>query len=276
MAAMSAAREGSVGRREVLGGALAGVAFLLARQRNAFASAGSAEAAIAARLAGRSAERSGRLMLDVPPTFEYGNTVPLGIAVDGAMTPEDHVRRIDIFADGNPLPGVAALHFTPGSPARLSTRFRLDKGDHLVRAFAELSDGTMLTTSCEITAASDGCGGKSGIAPGASEPEPAPRVSLPDHAGRGEIVEVASMIAHRMETGFRTDTAGGLLPRRIISRMECRYGGRLVFAADLSPAIAANAYLKFPIRAEETGEIAFAWYEDGGAVYRAARRIAVD
>jgi sulfur-oxidizing protein SoxY len=274
---MVAVRTAKLSRRSVLGGAAAGAALLLTGRRAAMANGTSAQAAIDALLAGRSAERSGRVHLDVPPTFDYGNTVPLGITVDSAMTPDEHVRRVDVFADGNPLPEIATVHFGPGSGvARLFTRFRLDKGDHVIRAFAELSDGTVIAAIREVAAASDGCGGKSGIAPGEVEPEPTPRVSLPERAGRGEIVDVASMIAHRMETGFRTDTAGGTLARRIINRMECRYAGGLVFAADLSPAIAANAYLKFPIRAQESGEVAFAWYEDGGAVYRTSRSIAVD
>ena len=83
------------------------------------------------------------------------------------------------------------------------------------------------------------------------------------------------MISHNMETGLRADTEGNLLPRRIIHRMECNFAGRRVFAADLSPAIAANAYLTFSVKVEQTGTIEFAWHEDGGAVYRAAQRITV-
>ena len=237
----------------------------------------SADAAIANLLAGRSHLLSERLRLAVPIAFEFGNTVPLAVEVDSPMTGQDHVRRIDVFADGNPLPEVISLHFTPEcGPARLTTRFRLDKGNHLIRAFAEMSDGSVISASRTVMAASSGCGGSSGLEPNAPEPQPIPRVNIPDHAGRGEIVDVPSQIAHRMETGFRTDTAGGVLPRRIIHRMECSYAGRTVLAADLSPAIGANAYLKFPLRVVETGEVAFAWFEDGGKVYRTTRSIAVD
>jgi len=276
MTAMAARCGAKVTRRSVLAGAAAGAALLMPSRRGSVAGETSTQAAIAAFLGGCSPERSGRIALDVPSTFEFGNTVPLGLAIDSPMTADAHVRRVAIFADGNPLPEVATLHFMPGAPARLATRFRLGKGDHLIRVFAELSDGSILTASREVMAASEGCGGTSNIAPGAPEPEPEPRVNLAQRAAKGEIVEVASMIAHRMETGFRTDAAGGPLPRRIINRMECRYGGGLVFAADLSPAIAANAYLKFPIRAAETGEVAFIWFEDGGAAYRATRPIAVE
>jgi sulfur-oxidizing protein SoxZ len=56
--------------------------------------------------------------------------------------------------------------------------------------------------------------------------------------------------------------------------MSCSCDGRLIFAADLSPAIAANAYLSFPMVARASGVLEFAWREDGGAVYRAVHSFA--
>lgn len=237
-----------------------------------------AEAAIARLLCGREATPSGRVVVTVPQKFDYGTTVPLTVSVSSPMTSGDYVRRLHILADGNPFPEIASLAFTPAAgPARASTRFRVEVGRHRIWAVAELSDGTALLSTTELTTLSGGgCGGDSGLTPGDVEPEPIPRVNLPERARRGEIIEVPTMISHRMETGMRTDTAGNLLPRRIINRMECRYAGRTIFAAELTPAIAANAYLKFPLCAVETAEVSFAWYEDGGAVYRMSRQIEVD
>lgn len=273
---MSAAGQIRLTRRHAILGLAAGGALLLVQRSAAIAAGASADAAIASFLNGRKAVPSDRLSLNVPLSSESGMSVALGITVDSPMTPEEHVRRVDVFTDGNPIPEVASLLFSPGSPARASTRFRLDKGDHLIWAVAELSDGSLITASAKATTASDGCSGKSGMEVPTTRPEPIPRVNVPDRAGKGEIVDVHSMIAHRMETGFRTDNSGNPLPRHIINRMECSYAGRIVFSAELTPAIAANAYMRFPIRAVETGEVAFAWYEDGGAVYRATRRIAVE
>ena len=273
---MSSAGQTGLTRRHAILGAAAGAALLIMRRSMAAAGV-SAELAIARLLAGRKVVASDRVSINLPYTFDYGLSVPLGIAVDTPMTDADHVRRIDVFADGNPLPEVLSLHFRPGNgPARAATRFRLAKGNHRVSAIAEMGDGTVLTSSAEVVAMSEGCGGNSGIEPDAPEPQAVPRINMPGEAGRGDVVDVPSMISHRMESGFRTDTAGNPLPRRIINRMECNYDGRLIFAADLAPAIAANAYLKFPVLAVETGDIAFTWYEDGGAVYRATRHIEVD
>ena len=78
------------------------------------------------------------------------------------------------------------------------------------------------------------------------------------------------MISHWMETGLRIDAAGQPIPRRIINRMVCDRDGEPIFAADLTPAIAANAYLSFPMVARESAVLDFVWREDGGAEYHAS------
>jgi len=82
------------------------------------------------------------------------------------------------------------------------------------------------------------------------------------------------MITHWMETGLRIDVAGNRIPRRIINQMSGSCDDKPIFAADLTPAIAANAYLTFCMLARAPGVLEFTWREDGGAVYRAARFLA--
>ena len=60
-----------------------------------------------------------------------------------------------------------------------------------------------------------------------------------------------------METGFRADAEGKVLPRDIIRRFTCRYNGELVFSAELFPAVAANPYLAFRRVATESGTLSF-------------------
>ena len=60
-----------------------------------------------------------------------------------------------------------------------------------------------------------------------------------------------------METGYRVDADGRVLPRDIVRRFECRYDGELVFGADLFPAIAANPYLAFSALAVDSGTLVF-------------------
>ena len=100
-------------------------------------------------------------------------------------------------------------------------------------------------------------------------------VTAPATARRGEIIEIRTLIAHPMETGYRTGTGGQVLPRDTIRRFSCRYGGELVFSAELFPAIAANPYLTFQTVAVESGTLEFLWEGDNGFVQRATHVIAV-
>jgi len=90
-------------------------------------------------------------------------------------------------------------------------------------------------------------------------------------ARRGEVVEIRAIIGHPMETGHRPDSAGRLLPRDIVTRFECRFEGRTIFAADLYPAVAANPYLSFAMRAERSGTLQFSWSGDNGFVHTESR-----
>jgi sulfur-oxidizing protein SoxZ len=105
-----------------------------------------------------------------------------------------------------------------------------------------------------------------------------PRIllSVPKAARRGEIIQIRAMIAHPMETGHRMGPNGVEIPRLIINRFVCTYGGETVFAADLHPAISANPFITFYTVAAESGILSLAWTEDGGAVHLAQAEITVE
>ena len=89
-------------------------------------------------------------------------------------------------------------------------------------------------------------------------------LTVPATAKRGEVIEIKTLIAHVMETGFRPDASGQIKPRDLISRFACRYNGELVFSADLYPAVAANPYIAFHTVATESGTISLEWEGDNG------------
>lgn len=93
-------------------------------------------------------------------------------------------------------------------------------------------------------------------------------ISLPRTAKRGEVIEIRTLIAHPMETGYRHGDDGAVLPRNLIRRLTCRYfDGRddvEVFSAELFPAIAANPYVSFFTVATASGTLRFSWQGDGG------------
>ena len=68
-------------------------------------------------------------------------------------------------------------------------------------------------------------------------------ITMPATARKGEIVEIRTLIAHPMETGYRRGDEGSVLPRNLIRRFACRYDGELVISAELHPAVAANPQL---------------------------------
>ncbi|MBL8347670.1 MAG: thiosulfate oxidation carrier complex protein SoxZ [Rubrivivax sp.] len=102
-----------------------------------------------------------------------------------------------------------------------------------------------------------------GTPPAAAAPARA-LVTLPPRVRRGEPFEVRLLVAHPMETGHRADAQGQRVPRDILRRIECRFEGEQVFAADLHPAIAANPYVAFPLVVQGDGTLVVSWTGDRG------------
>jgi len=101
-------------------------------------------------------------------------------------------------------------------------------------------------------------------------------INVPPKAKRGEIIEIKTLISHTMETGFRPDATGKLVPRDIITDFVCKYNGEEVFRAELFPAIAANPFFSFFTTATESGTISFEWSGDHGFSAEASRNITVE
>ena len=89
-------------------------------------------------------------------------------------------------------------------------------------------------------------------------------INAPTTAKRGEVIDIRATIGHPMETGYRPDDSGKVLPRNIIKKFTCRYNGEVVFSAEMFSAIAANPYLAFHTVATETGTLTLTWEGDNG------------
>jgi sulfur-oxidizing protein SoxZ len=87
-------------------------------------------------------------------------------------------------------------------------------------------------------------------------------VTMPKQARAGELITVRALIAHPMETGYRPDGSGNVLPRNLIRRFVCRYGNEQVFAATLHPSVSANPYLSFTVTATQSATLSFRWEGD--------------
>jgi sulfur-oxidizing protein SoxZ len=83
-------------------------------------------------------------------------------------------------------------------------------------------------------------------------------------AKRGDVVTLRAVFSHTMETGYRREMNGKVIPRDIVHTFTCRYDGAEVFRAQFFPAIAANPFISFTTIATTTGPVAFSWTDDAG------------
>jgi sulfur-oxidizing protein SoxZ len=90
------------------------------------------------------------------------------------------------------------------------------------------------------------------------------RIDVPKSAKRGDIIDIKTLVAHQMETGFRRTHLGTPIPRDIITTFVCLYNGVEVFRAELHPSISANPYLQFSTVATDSGTLEFRWSGDNG------------
>ena len=102
-----------------------------------------------------------------------------------------------------------------------------------------------------------------------------PRVRVPRNVKKGDVIEIKTLISHKMESGRRKGKDGKLIPRKIINRFECRFDGEMVFAADWYPAISANPYMAFNLKAEKSGKLDFKWVDDDGTIYSTSENLKV-
>jgi sulfur-oxidizing protein SoxZ len=89
-----------------------------------------------------------------------------------------------------------------------------------------------------------------------------PRLRVPATAKKGELVEIKTLITHPMESGQRKDSDGKLVARMIVNALKVTYNDKQVVNVALEPAVAANPYMAFFLRVEESGTLKFTWTDD--------------
>ncbi len=103
-----------------------------------------------------------------------------------------------------------------------------------------------------------------------------PRVKAPKKAKAGEVVQIKTLISHKMETGLRKDKkTGKKIPKKIIESFVAKYAGKEVFSANLATAISANPYIAFYVKVDGPGDLEMTWKEDTGKTWTAKKSIAV-
>jgi sulfur-oxidizing protein SoxZ len=102
------------------------------------------------------------------------------------------------------------------------------------------------------------------------------RISAPATAKSGEIIEIKTLIQHKMESGFRRGSRGEVLERDIINLFKCTYNGDIVFKANLFPSIAANPFITFFMKATQSGTLNFSWSDQDGKIWTETRTLTVE
>jgi sulfur-oxidizing protein SoxY len=148
---------GETSRREFLAGAAAGLGLSsIITVRPAHATPQEMQEAIR-KVVGSASVTKGRVKLELPPLSENGNTVPLTVSVESAMTPAEHVRAIHVFTELNPQPEVVTFRLGPrAGRARVSTRIRL-ANTQTVTAIGELSDGSFWSATAAVVVTLAAC-----------------------------------------------------------------------------------------------------------------------
>ena len=111
------------------------------------------------KFTGGKAPVEGKVKLDLPEIAENGNTVPMTVTVDSAMSEQSHVTEVLVVANENPRSGVAVFHFSPASGvAEANTRIRLAATQDVI-AVAKMNDGSVFMASKQVKVTIGGCGG---------------------------------------------------------------------------------------------------------------------
>lgn len=141
-------------RRQALATAAGGLAFVVARPARATPEAMNE---VIRAFTGGAKVTEGRVKLDVTLLVENGNSVPLSVSVESPMTAADHVVRIGVFNEKNPLPDVAIFDLTPRcGRATASTRIRLND-TQMITAIAQMKDGTFWSDTSEVIVTLPAC-----------------------------------------------------------------------------------------------------------------------
>ncbi len=134
-------------RREVLCFTVAAATLATAVPGTAGATNGVSQAIAA--FTGGETPQDGVVVIEAPDIADNGGAVPIRVVAPGA-------RRIALFADGNPNPGVSIVSFGRLAMAEATIRIRLAGSQNLI-AVAEMADGAFHMTLRPIAVTVGGC-----------------------------------------------------------------------------------------------------------------------
>ena len=104
-----------------------------------------------------------------------------------------------------------------------------------------------------------------------------PRVKVPKTAKAGQVVQIKTLISHKMDTGLRKDKkTGKIIPLNIINSFVAAFNGKTVFEARPHAAICANPYIAFHMKVPASGDLVMTWKDTSGKSWSATKSIKVE
>ncbi len=150
----------NITRRQALAFSAGAAAFIIAGMRTNAASAAQEDVdKLIAGFTGGKAAEAGKITLTAPEIAENGNTVPVTVSVESAMSGDDLAESVMLIAAGNPSPAVATFHFSEMSGEAVATsRIRLAKTQDVI-AIAKMKNGSFFMDKKQVKVTIGGCGG---------------------------------------------------------------------------------------------------------------------
>ena len=86
---------------------------------------------------------------------------------------------------------------------------------------------------------------------------------VPTEANR-DAFSISVMVEHPMESGYRHDGRGKIIPRNIVKNLRCDFNGETIFAVELSSAVSKNPMFQFPLRPRKKGVLSCLFIDEFG------------
>ena len=235
-----------------------------------WAASGHSLAPINELLQGREPQTQG-LILDLPLISEDGSAVPLELSFEGALSADDRLQAIYIFAGANPNPEVIEFHLHSAQALpRVATRIRLNESQ-TVWAVAISEQGHTWIAQREVRVTVSGCLMRGDDAATAGMHNP--RIGVPRRMTAGQPLELRTLINHPMETGLRENAAGELVPKDLVTHLAVELDGEPAFTARFHTGTSANPYVLFNVKLEQPREAEFVWTDQHGQTVSETRQL---
>ena len=84
-------------------------------------------------------------------------------------------------------------------------------------------------------------------------------------AAKDGITEIKVLMNHEMETGFRKDAAGVVIPAWFITEVTAQLNGKTVMQAQWGPSVSKNPYVAIKVKGGQTGDkVTLTWIDTKG------------